>query len=130
MLVDGVFKSIGCVLVRFWFVFDFPGRLNLITLLLHIFHRNEVRPFFSSDDLSDALGGSIYNFTMLANEDPTMLVSKLNETVGFLGALTEVNGDVSSAYETTKLILMSVQLRDPFSISGKQSLVLLENCSR
>ena len=63
-----------------------------------------------------------------------MLMSKLNKTVGSLGALAELNVDVStayeSAYETSKLILMSVQLRDPISISGKQSLVVLRNCSR
>ncbi|EJK64713.1 hypothetical protein THAOC_14522 [Thalassiosira oceanica] len=90
--------------------------------------QNEVQPFFTSG-LSDALGGTYSNATMLANEDPTMLVSKLNKTVGYLGALAEVNGDssISSAYETTKLILTSVQLRDPISISVEEMTLLLNN---
>ena len=109
--------------------FRVPRPLKLDnTSVAYLSHRNEVMPFFES--FPGALGGSYDSATVLANEDPTVLVSKLNETVGFLGALAQLNGDVSSAYETTKLILMSVQLRDPFSISGKQSLVLLENCSR
>ena len=80
--------------------------------------------------MTNALGGTYDNATTLANEDPTMLVSKLNKTVGYLGALVKVNGhSVSSAYETTKLILTSVQLRDPISISGKPNLVVLKTCS-
>ena len=113
----------------YWYALDcfrVPWPLKLTTLLLHIFHRNAVRPFFTSD-LGDALGGNYSNAVTLANEDPTMLVSKLNKTVGYLGALAKVNGDsVLSAYETTKPILISVQLRDPISISGKQRLVVLK----
>ena len=116
-----------------WTGLEFPDRLNLQHFCRHIFHRNKVQPFFTSDAVVDALGldgGDYSNATVLANEDPTMLVSKLNKTVGYLGALVKVNGDsVSSAYETIKLILTSVQLRDPISISGKQSLVMLKTCS-
>ena len=111
-----------------WTVLAFPGRLNLQHFCCE---RNKVQPFFTSD-LGDALGGTYANAAVLANEDPTMLVSTLNKTVGYLGALAALNGDdsVSSAYETAKLILTSVQLRDPISISGKQSLVVLKTHSR
>jgi len=105
---------------------DFSNTYDMVYSEAMDVYWNEVQPFFTSG-LSDALGGTYSNATMLANEDPTMLVSKLNKTVGFLGALAEVNGDssVSSAYETTKLILMSVQLRDPVSISVEEMTLLL-----